>query len=149
MSARSTSGAVDSVSQSAVVRWQNKKRDEGLCITCGREKLAPTSDHYCRECLDKIRQRTDKYSTQIRIQALEAYGRICRCCNESNEIFLELDHINNDGGTHRKTLGTRGGFGFYLKMRKQGWPPGLQVLCANCHLAKSRGGCPHERNDLA
>lgn len=80
---------------------------------------------------------------------LQAYGTVCQCCGESRYEFLSLDHINNDGATHRKELAKRnirGGFYFYRWLIQNKFPPGLQVLCFNCNLAKGfHGYCPHIR----
>lgn len=75
-------------------------------------------------------------------------GGQCACCGETEISFLTLDHINNDGAEHRKEAkgGGRGGAGFYSKLKQQGFPPGLQVLCFNCNMSKSFNGgtCAHQ-----
>lgn len=30
------------------------------------------------------------------------YGRECKCCGETEPIFLTLDHINDDGSAQRR-----------------------------------------------
>jgi hypothetical protein len=66
-------------------------------------------------------------------------------------MFLTIDHSNNDGHKHRKLLGCRAGVHFYKKLKKLGFPKdlGLEVACANCHLAKDKyGTCPHEKGHI-
>jgi hypothetical protein len=58
---------------------------------------------------------------------------------------LELDHVNNDGNAHRRELGGSGERIFKWAI-KNGFPPTLQILCANCHKVKTRtGDCSYRR----
>jgi hypothetical protein len=67
---------------------------------------------------------------------------VCKCCGETIPEFLELDHIDNNGGSHRRQVGS--GM-MYRWLKTHGFPPGYQVLCSNCHFARHRHGrCPHE-----
>lgn len=74
-------------------------------------------------------------------------GPVCACCGETEGCFLSLDHINNDGAAHRKRTGAGCGISLYLWLRKNSYPPGLQVLCMNCNFGKrmNSGVCPHKR----
>lgn len=71
----------------------------------------------------------------------------CNCCGETQIDFLVLDHVNNDGATHRKSK-KKGGTHFYLTLKRENYPnePKLQVLCANCNQGKLVNGgiCPHQ-----
>lgn len=75
-----------------------------------------------------------------------AYGNKCVCCGEAHWEFLTVDHISNNGREHRKNNPTASsGVGFYRWIIKNNFPSDLQLLCANCHIAKSRGIiCPHK-----
>lgn len=85
---------------------------------------------------------------ELRAATIAAYGDRCACCGETEYLFLDLDHIDNDGAQHRRSFGN--GAAFYIHLRNQGYPPGLQVLCGNCHNAKTRKGyCPHTRASKA
>jgi hypothetical protein len=88
------------------------------------------------------------YRQRLRKEVLTAYavgGVIaCRCCGEDEEKFLAMDHVNNDGAAHRKRPEHGTGNGFYIWLKRNGWPPGFQILCHNCNFAKSAHGvCPH------
>lgn len=83
---------------------------------------------------------TREYRLRIREEALKAYGGFCVNCGESRLPLLTLDHIDDNGAEHRRETNTKGGWNFYRKMRQQGWPPGLQVLCYNCNCAKQFAG---------
>jgi hypothetical protein len=89
---------------------------------------------------------------QLKIQTFEAYGGCkCVCCGESDPEFLTLDHINLDGGDQRRKESSSGknwgwgGHHLFRQLRKNGFPPGFQVLCMNCNFGKTRnnGVCPH------
>lgn len=109
----------------------------------------------CRECENKrSRDKYKKYIDRERLRGklknrryketvMGAYGGICTCCGESELAFLSIDHINGDGGWHRKNK-TQGN-NLYTWLIKNNFPEGFQVLCYNCNWAKSRaGGCPHK-----
>lgn len=81
---------------------------------------------------------------KIRDAVFTAYGGyVCACCGERNDQFLTIDHIDGCGGAERRRQGL--GQSFYAWLRKNGFPPGFQVLCYNCNLgrAKNDGVCPH------
>ena len=89
-------------------------------------------------------------NAKVRRLAFEAYGGPkCACCGEEEEYFLALDHIEQDGNTHRLTVGKRkdwGGHHLYRYLKQQEYPAGYQVLCFNCnHGRRMNGGvCPHK-----
>lgn len=111
----------------------------------GRDMLHPR----CRECEAK---RAKEKRDALRLRVFEYYSDgdvCCACCGESSMCFLSLDHVNNDGAEHRRKLTggkSRGGNlqVFYWILRND-FPPGFQVLCHNCNMAKGiYGECPHE-----
>jgi hypothetical protein len=66
----------------------------------------------------------------------------CACCNESEPKFLALDHVNGEGP--RMPGVRRVGNAFFAWLKREGFPPGLQVLCHNCNCAKGKAlRCPH------
>jgi hypothetical protein len=79
----------------------------------------------------------------IKTEVLTHYGKNgeLKCCWQDCEVtdidMLSLDHINNDGASHRRdaVTGKREnpfqGSSFYRLVRKQGYPEGLQTLCHN------------------
>jgi hypothetical protein len=134
---------------------------KGQCPYCGRRESDGKECDPCRlknNANRKARRRTIKgrlaekvrsrrANVALRIETLEAYGGCrCACCGETLVEFLEIDHINNNGGSHRREINKVGGGKFYRWLRANGYPDGYQVLCSNCNLAKFRSGeCPHER----
>jgi len=105
--------------------------------------------------VESEKKRGRQYWAELRHEAIMAYGGYkCNCpgCNETESLFLSIDHINNDGAEHRRSLGYenngKGASSATLSwMKKNGYPPGFQVLCMNCNFGKSRnnGICPHEQ----
>jgi hypothetical protein len=61
---------------------------------------------------------------------------------EQDVHFLALDHINNDGNKSRAKYGS--GLSYFYMLKRKNFPPGYQILCHNCNLAKAfYGTCPH------
>lgn len=102
---------------------------------------------------------------KIRLEVLQHYSQseipLCKCCKENKFEFLQIDHINNDGAEHRREIGMTqstqdqmqregrkpsiGGNGFVYWLKKNNYPEGFQVLCANCNYGKKNCGvCPHK-----
>lgn len=119
-------------------RWLKRNNyPEGfqiLCYNCQYRKrmLEMRSDEQTH--LKEVRA---AYAKSIKVECLESYGG-CKCqCGEDDVTVLTLDHVNDDGAEHRRETNTRG-FGFYMMLRKNGFPsdPPLQVLCMNCNIRK-------------
>ena len=73
----------------------------------------------------------------LRKAVLGLLGGACACCGESEYVFLDIDHVNEDGAEERR------------RTKVATWrlalvePHRFQVLCRNCNWAKFQGGCPH------
>lgn len=106
-------------------------------VTEGWKRWADTHDN---------NGRVRVYWQRMRQEVLDAYGRKCTCCGETQEEFLSIDHIDGNGAEHRRELGIKGGGQFYAWLRRQGFPDGFQILCMNCNHAKGHyGTCPHKQ----
>ena len=84
---------------------------------------------------------------RLKEQVISHYGGKCACCGETEPLFLQIDHIEGNGKQHLRDNGIRGaGDKTYRWLRKNGYPPGFQVLCANCNIGRyiNGGVCPHE-----
>lgn len=154
-------------------RYRNKIRlaaIAGMCSKCGKRKArwgfkrchACRRRHYGYHCkyqrngkfktaefLNKVRIRSKAKRMKWRLAVIQMYGGKCACCGESAHEFLTVDHKNGDGAKHRKKLGVRRGATsgtFYPRLLKEGVRADIQLLCANCHMAKDMfGGCPHQK----
>jgi len=95
--------------------------------------------------LEKSKILSRRSQQKVRLLILKAYGNKCVCCGEREEKFLHLDHVNNDGVKHRKKNNLHGGSALYYYAKRNNYPKNLQLLCANCNLAKGHyGKCPHK-----
>jgi hypothetical protein len=74
----------------------------------------------------------------------DAYGGPkCARCGETDQDVLQIDHIDGGGRQHLKEIGQN----IYAWLHKQGFPPGYQVLCANCNTKKYRMEARAEAQD--
>ena len=92
--------------------------------------------------------KTKRNQDRCRDEVYSAYGGYrCNCCNETERMFLSIDHVNNDGAKERRSgKYSGGGSAFYNWLRKNDFPKGYQVLCMNCQIGKHKNGgvCPHQ-----
>lgn len=88
-----------------------------------------------------------RYRRKLKQDIVDAYGKECACCGESNFEFLQLDHIHGDGIKHRRELGSAN---VYKAVRDEGFPEDkYRLLCANCnHSHGMYGYCPHEKEEI-
>lgn len=88
---------------------------------------------YRQQEIDRLRE----YARKTRLEVLTHYsdGLLqCARCLIADIRVLCLDHINEDGSADRMLRG--GGYTFLRSLMRDGLPPGLQVLCYNCHAIK-------------
>lgn len=130
---------------------QKTKRDalmsDRLCVQCGGS-LNFSSGKRCQTCIDKRNEWYQGSTTQIkdkirrdshRAAVIEHYGGKCVECDESRFLRLAIDHMNNDGNTHRKKI-NKWGSGFFKWLVDNDFPEGFQVLCHNCNVEKHLKG---------
>jgi len=128
----------------ASASWQKRMIESGLCLRCGNTPVHE-QQRRCLPCQLAENTTKRKHRASLRAQALEQYGGArCACCSETIEKFLTIDHINNDGAEHRRTLNDKGAT-IYRWLKKHNYPPGYQVLCFNCNCGRQYNGgtCPH------
>jgi hypothetical protein len=130
---------------------RERARANHLCLSC-YQPLGDRPNKYCEKCAAVATQAQKERRLRHLEACLAAYGgKICACCGETEPMFLTLDHIENNGSRHRRSLfGNKncGSSAFYFALVKAGFPPGLQVLCWNCNLGRNRNGgiCPHKES---
>ena len=111
---------------------------------------------WCKQCMQlnhrvspEAKAHRNKYKREkralLRLEALAHYSNglmKCNCCGESQERFLTLDHVNNDGYKDKKKYSRS----MLYEVKKQDYPEGYQILCYNCNCGRADNGgvCPHE-----
>lgn len=124
----------------------------GTCTYCSKNK-AVNGLRSCESCLEKNKIKTKKKHIKLKIEIMDQYGNSkCECCGESNLYFLTIDHKYNDGTIHKKSI-NRSRKGFYLYLKKNGFPEKdrLRVLCYNCNFGREREKgkiCPHKQTSF-
>lgn len=120
-----------------------RRKELGLC-SCGQPTV--NNKTRCQICLDK----QNKKCKEIKKQAYAGYGGfICNCCRVTEEAFLSLDHIANDGAKQRQTKHPYGGINLYRWIVANNFPQIFQILCHNCQWGKRiHGVCPHKKDTL-
>jgi hypothetical protein len=79
-----------------------------------------------------------EYQSRVIAEALQAYGDgRCECCGTDRAVVLMLV---STGENKEAAQSLGGGFPKAFQLRKQGWPHGWRVMCANCRLAETRSG---------
>lgn len=83
---------------------------------------------------------------RLRQYVLDHYGNKCACCGETIQMFLSVDHVDNNGVEHSLKEGVRGGHDMYRWLMINDFPDGFQLLCRNCNWGKHVNGgvCPHK-----
>jgi len=115
---------------------------DGKCRYCPQLRLP--NFQVCEMHLLKNRAKCKLRGEKLRQEVFDHYGKQCVCCGESEIKFLTIDHIGNDGSTHRKKEKVGSGGSFYAWLKRNNFPSGFQVLCWNCNAAKGLyGSCPH------
>lgn len=126
--------------------YQRPRPDGYRCRACrkiakDRYRSTPEYREWRRKNYAKNRERINELQRErmrgLREDAIDAYGGKCACCGEGWLDYLHIDHINSGGREHRRQV-----YNVYRDLQKRGYPDGYQVLCANCNMAKERGGCP-------
>lgn len=78
---------------------------------------------------------------QQRLDCIEHYGGECACCGERSYEFLAIDHIEGDGGKHRREMKISKMARWIVK---NDFPEGFRILCHNCNASLGfYGYCPH------
>ena len=85
--------------------------------------------------MEKNKLQRRRRRLRLRDQILDAYGHACACCGETTREFLAIDHVNNDG--HKDRREDSSDIRRFQKIIADGFPDRFQLLCHNCHHAKT------------
>lgn len=86
-----------------------------------------------------ISQQRRNNRQKLRQKVLDMYGRKCEHCGEIREKMLTIDHINGDGGKHRKKVGKQSE-AICKDVLKEYRPDLYQILCIACNWHKGMFG---------
>ena len=109
-------------------------------------KKAALNRNWIERNRERYNRAKSEYRFKLKIEAIDHYSNGTMCCGicgfGADIDALCLDHIQDNGATHRKDLGCggrglSGGTTIYERLKALGWLPGLQVLCANCNTIKA------------
>lgn len=145
-------------------RWKKDKPTDGALYIrewsltergiAYRKRQAEYAREWRKTHREQFKQNQKRAYDKMRLDCLTHYcgskKPFCKCCGETEILFLQLDHTNGDGADHRRKLQKENGYypggnnlPYWLK--KNHYPKGFQVLCANCNLAKRVDKvCPHQ-----
>lgn len=143
-------GLCSSCKQCKAKYWQENKdrfnRHGREYYAYNKEKLRARNKKWYDNNKEDYNKRKREERQALKQEVFEEYGNRCTCCGETETVFLAIDHINNDGAKHRKSLnGAARGYPFYVWLKNNGYPKdNFQLLCWNCNWAKHHGGCPHQ-----
>ena len=109
-----------------------------------RKKVRQYSRDWRKKNPERDKELGRQERTRLKADVFNHYGKgkvACKKCGFSDYMALEIDHIKNNGADERRRLfGNRlyAGTTFYRWLRKNGYPTGYQILCANCNIIKRR-----------
>ena len=111
-----------------------------------RKAILAQKQNYWQLNAAKLKIRRQIKRRQLRSRLLWHYSDgqgLCVCCGETEERFLSIDHIANNGANHRREIGVDQ---LHRWLEKNNYPEGYQTLCMNCNWGKHRNGgiCPHQ-----
>ena len=76
-----------------------------------------------------------EYFLSIKKEIMDNYGGcFCSICGYNNIQALTIDHIFGGGRKHREHTTKRGGYSFYLWIKRNNYPKLFRVLCYYKHL---------------
>ncbi len=103
------------------------------------------------EILEKEQKRRDEnpyqqiiWRQRLKLEVMSHYSKglpHCNYCGFDDIRALCIDHIENNGSSHRKEVGGSSTT-TYIWLKKRHYPNGFQVLCENCNRIKE-----HERKN--
>ena len=112
----------------------------GSCVECLRERSRryEANNPVMRPWKRLQRALVQHESKKTAIVNMYTNGEAtCRKCGQGDMDVLCVDHISHGGTKHRKEIGAfNNSSSFYCWIIKNDYPPGFQILCANCNIKK-------------
>lgn len=122
--------------------WNNPEYKQKRSVknnAYNRERYASDPEHK-----NRVLEVSDRWRALDKLKALSHYGKngILLCCWDQCAVsdidMLTLDHVKNDGASHRRELGgkDRAGPAIYRWVIRNKFPEGFQTLCCNHQFKK-------------
>ena len=96
----------------------------------GRKNVRDIRMHWCKKDVVGMEWIVSPSYRDRRKSMLDTLGNRCVCCGETEEIYLEIDHVFNDGSKDKAPSLKK------IKENKERY----QILCCNCNRAKHKNG---------
>lgn len=103
-------------------QWQKYKKPQ-----LGRGKRERSPEYKAKQAATVM-----KHYIRTRVNACMMLGGKCDHCGINDMRVLDINHVNHNGATERKSYGTNANSLAVLKRVLQA-PTDYQLLCANCH----------------
>jgi hypothetical protein len=136
-------------SASRTRKYQKDRQQQGICVYggCKAETGGPA---YCKKHRKLTDKRTNIIEIRTKIEVMSHYCKgkpscMCPGCTVSFLGFLQIDHVKGGGSKHRADNDGLRGTGMIFWLKKNNFPDGFQVLCANCNSPGGKGSskkCP-------
>lgn len=121
-------------------KWTKYHNKQTFCRCC-MKKVSTKPGKLCIEPkhqwqYDENKKNIKKNRDAAQLETLIYYSGYnppkCVLCNFDNILCLQLDHIDGSGAEFRRNNSGRSGKSLCLTLRKNNWPSGYRILCANC-----------------
>ena len=123
----------------ATTKWIKDRKAKHICLGCAEPALP--NRLYCHSCANSNRARAQQTRANVRSQVLAHYGNKCSHCGIDDPDVLTIDHIHNNGNTHRLSNGMRvTGYKLAAEIIRASYPNTYQILCFNCNYKKHLHG---------
>jgi len=100
------------------------------CLAYGKNNVQDIRIHWYKKDAVGLEWISDLKTRESRREILNELGNRCVCCGDTEGMYLEVDHVFNDGKTDRAPT--------IKKIRKN--RERYQLLCCNCNRAKHKNG---------
>lgn len=123
----------------ALAHQEHRNEKARLWMVKNRSRLYSRETPEGRARLVAESERRRRYRMELKVEILTHYGRgklrcVTKGCAVTDIDMLTLDHIEDNGAEHRRTLGNKSRV--YRSLKQQNYPEGFQTLCANHQLKK-------------
>ena len=108
-----------------------------------KEKRVGKNKEYFLDYYQKNKEKRNNQSKQRAKENEKELFRLmknmCKCCGETDPMYLQIDHVKNDGYLDKNQSGSRICVKYKMKLYHEN-PKRFQLLCANCNVAKAKNG---------